>query len=148
MHGYEATRRTWIGGRLTGTYGQFAYTPFQNTVIRLTLAETTYDRGIPANFTLTAASNANDARNGQFLRYLLASNRISMPAQRDRAAAGVIANGKLTWDNVDPLMGWRKTLTALVQRGDISVETRWTGWLSTQLSAGILEFRNTNHSPG
>jgi outer membrane receptor protein involved in Fe transport len=147
VRGFEGTRRTWIGGHLGGFYAQVAWQPFRNMVIRLNGTETTYDRITPTNLTLTALNAANDARNGQFLRYLLASDQITRSASGP-SGAGVIANGKLTWDNVDSLFGWRKSLSDHVQRGDATIENRWTKWLSTQLSVGILTFDDTNFSPG
>jgi outer membrane receptor protein involved in Fe transport len=147
VHGYEGTRRTWIGGRLNGTYAQLAYAPFRNTVIRVALAETTYDRIVPTNLTLTAASTANDARNGQYVRYLLASNQINA-SSTGPSGAGVIANARLTWDNVDSILGWRRSLNVHAQRGDITFETRWNRWLSTQLSTGFLHFFDINYNPG
>ncbi|MSU48422.1 MAG: hypothetical protein EXS37_04900 [Opitutus sp.] len=148
VRGYEGTRRTWIGGHLGGLYFQVAWQPFKNTVIRVNATETTYDRITPTNVTLTALSTANDARNGQFLRYLLASNQVGASAGGAPSGAGVLFNGKLTWDNVDSIFGWRKSLNAHVQRGDVSIENRWTNWLSTQLSVGALTFDDVNFSPG
>jgi len=136
-----------LPSNLGGFYGQIAWAPFKNTVIRINGTETTYDRITPTNLTLTALNAANDARNGQFLRYLLASDQITRSASGP-SGAGVIANGKLTLDNVDSIFGWRKSLNAHVQRGDATIENRWTSWLSSQLSAGILTFDDTNFSPG
>ncbi|MEY4941259.1 MAG: putative ferric siderophore receptor protein, partial [Verrucomicrobiota bacterium] len=147
VRGYEGTRRTWIGGRLGGFYAQVAWRPFRHTVVRINGTETMYDRITPTNLTLTALNAANDARNGQFIRYLLASGQIERSVTGP-SGAGVIANGKLTWDNVDSLFGWRKSLNAHVQRGEVSVENRWSDWLSSQLAVGILKFNDVNFSPG
>ena len=147
VRGYEGTRRAWIGGHINGTYAQIAYQPFHNTVVRVTMAETSFDRITPIQPTLTAANTADDGRNGQSLRYLLATNQINASAT-GKSGAGVIANGTLDWDNIDSLFGWKKSISSHVQRGDISAETRWTSWHFTQLTAGLLDFKDDNHSPG
>ena len=48
--------------------------------VRLLGQQTSNNRNIPSNVTFGALSAANDARNGQFLHYLLATNQINASA--------------------------------------------------------------------
>jgi outer membrane receptor protein involved in Fe transport len=129
-------RRVMIGGPLHGGYLQVAFKPVPGTVIRYSLDKTVFDRINPISnaTTLTALSSANDVRNRQNLKWLLATNQVTAAA--GASGAGPILGGKLDWDNVDALAGGmygefqRHTLHTL------TVESRWNSWLSSQASAG------------
>ena len=132
-------RRDYIGGRLHGYYGQVAFKLFGNTIVRLSGEQTTYDRIVSSNLTVTAASTANDTRNGQFLHYLLATNQVNGSAT-GASGAGNIANGNLNWDNVDSFAGWWGGEINVNELGTLSIETQWNRWLSTQLSVAYDTF--------
>ena len=73
-------RRVNIGGPASGYYAQLALKLFGNTVIRVNSEESTFTRMLPDNLALTAASTSNDARNGQFLNWLIATNQVNASA--------------------------------------------------------------------
>ncbi len=138
MHQMVGTRRVFIGGPMNGGYLQIAYRPFQNTVLRYSVERTNLDR-INANsgsMTLTALNTANDARNGQQLHWLLATNQVMTAADGAPSGAGPIMNGALNWDNVDSIAGGPSGETQRHGLHTLVAETRWNSWLSTQLSMG------------
>jgi hypothetical protein len=86
--------------------------------------------------TLSAVSAAADARNGQTLHWLLATNQVQAAANGGPSGAGKIMNGGLDWNNVDSIAG---QFSGELQRHSLEMltaETRWSSWLSTQISAG------------
>jgi len=129
-------RRVFIGGPMQGAYVQVAVRPVNNTVIRISYDDQTFSRLNPSNtaLALTAASTSNDARNGQYLNYLLATNQLSAAANGAPSGAGAIPG--INWTTVDSLGGvylgeYRHDHTLLA-----TVDTTWNGWLSSQLAAG------------
>ena len=98
-------RRAFIDGTLDGYHGQLAWRLLDRTTVRFTETHTTFKRIYQGFPTLTALSTTNDARNGLSLRYLLATNQINAAANGGPSGAGVIGNGKLTWDNIDATSG-------------------------------------------
>jgi outer membrane receptor protein involved in Fe transport len=133
-------RRVNIGGPASGYYAQIAVRLFNNTTIRVNSEESTFSRFLPDNLTLTAASTSNDARNGQFLNYLIASNQINAAANGGASGAGPIDNGIINWDNVGSYGGSMFSEKTLGELSEFVAETQWTPWLSTQIG---LAYRYT-----
>jgi outer membrane receptor protein involved in Fe transport len=127
--------RDWIGGPLEGVYTQIAARVWDKTVIRLTGKQTEFDRFSQQGLTLNATNTTIDARHGQNLRYLLATNQLEASAS-GASGAGVIGNGHINWDNVDSYGGNLREEWAQARLGSLTAETEWTPWLSTQISAG------------
>ena len=137
----QGGRRLFIGGPMKGLYAQFAFKIGDHTVLRLSGTRTEYDRiAGTSNQAFTAVSAANDARNGQRLRYLLATGQITAAANGGASGAGVIGNGKLTWDNVDSYGSWWNT-NEYTKTGiaTLTADTRWNKWLSTQFALGYRD---------
>jgi outer membrane receptor for ferric coprogen and ferric-rhodotorulic acid len=138
IHQMFGSRRLFIGGPMNGGYAQVAYRPFHHTVLRYSMERTSFDR-INANsgsMTLSAQSTANDARNGQQLHWLLATNQVYAAANGAPSGAGPIMNGALNWDNVDSIAGGPSGETQRHHLHTLTAETRWSSWLSTQISGG------------
>ena len=136
----QGGRRIYIGGPMNGLYAQLAL-KLGHTVVRLNAERTEYDRiAGTSNQVLTAQSTANYARNGQRLRYLLATNQLEASAT-GASGAGSIANGKLNWDNVDSYGAWWNT-SEYTRTGIVSMtaDTKWSRWVTTQFATG---YRNT-----
>ncbi len=132
-------RRLFIGGPLVGGYVQVAARPFQNTTVRVEYEKTSWSRISNTDNTLTALSTANDARNGQSLHYLLATNQIKAAANGAPSGAGVIANGNIDWDNVD---SFGSAIVGELTRSQFvtaQIETVWTPWLSTRIAGGYTD---------
>ena len=138
-------RRSEIGGPASGIYGQGAVKVFGHTVVRLSAGHTSFDRirNQAPNFVAQGGANA-DARNGQTLRYLLATNQLTAAADGRPSGAGVIANGHIDWDNVDSLLGWRASEPAKNGFQNLNIESQWNRWLSSQLSLGHSTIRSYN----
>lgn len=141
-------RRVNIGGPLHGTYGQVAFKPFSNTTIRLSAEQSTFFRFNPTNFSLTALSTANDARNGMNLHYLLATNQINAAANGAPSGAGPINNGNVNWGNVDSFAGARNGELTTYEWGTLTADTVWTPWLSTQVNLGMVTVYNFSFIQG
>jgi outer membrane receptor protein involved in Fe transport len=127
--------RDWIGGPLEGAYLQVAAKVLGNTVVRVTGKQTDLDRVTQRGLTVNAGSAAADARHGQNVRYLLASGQLEASAT-GASGAGAIANGHITWDNVDSYAGEMGGEVTKARLGSFVADTVWTPWLSTQISAG------------
>lgn len=135
-------RRLYIGGPLVGAYVQFAVKPVRNTTVRVEYERTSWSRISNTDNTLTALSTANDARNGQSLHYLLATNQINAAANGAPSGAGVIANGHIDWDNVDSFGG---AVVGELTRNEFvtaQIETVWTSWLSTRIAGAYTDRYN------
>lgn len=141
-------RRVFIDGDLDGLYGQIAWKPFGQTTVRFSESYTNYRRLYQNLTTLTALSNANDARNGLSLRYLLATNQIEAAANGGPSGAGVIGNGKLTWDNVDSTAGRALSDYTRAHTHGLTVDTVWSRNFSTQIAAGYANNKASRYSNG
>jgi outer membrane receptor protein involved in Fe transport len=141
-------RRVFIDGELDGLYGQVAWRPWAHTTVRFSEGYTNYRRLYQNLTTLTALSTANDARNGLSLRYLLATNQIAAAANGGPSGAGVIGNGKLTWDNVDSTAGRALSDYTRAHSHGLTVDTVWSPNFSTQLAAGYANNRASRYSNG
>lgn len=126
------SRRADLGGPLRGYYAQVAFR-LLNTTFRFSSDYTDYDEQLPNYPTLTARSAALDARNGQRLTWLLATNQIGASAA-GTSGAGVILNGKVNWDNVNSFAGQWAGDRRIAVYDNFTAERVWTRWLSTQLS--------------
>lgn len=127
--------RKWIGGPLSGAYGQFAF-KIGNTVLRATGKYTYFDRFAPQSLALSATSITFDARHGQNIRTLLATNQLDASAT-GASGAGVIGNGHIDWDNVDSYGGQLREESTIARLGSLTAESKWTSWLTNQLSVGF-----------
>jgi outer membrane receptor protein involved in Fe transport len=129
-------RRQWVGGPLHGDYIQFAG-KVGNTVIRAQAEESTFNRTTSNGVSLSAASTSNDARNGQAIHYLLATNQIDSAKMGNQASgAGVIDNGYFNWGNVDSYEGrWGADLS-VIDFYEVNADSQWNSWFSTKVSAG------------
>jgi outer membrane receptor protein involved in Fe transport len=141
-------RRSFVGGPMDGLYGQLAWRPFGNTVVRLTESYTHYRRIYQSIATLTALSTANDARNGLNLRYLLATNQIEAAANGQPSGAGVIGNGRIDWDNVDSTAGRALSDHTRAHTHAMTTDTVWSRVFSTQVAVGYAENRNVRFANG
>ena len=133
-------RRIDIGGPLQGYYAQFAFRVFGQNVIRVLGNWTRYSTYIPFSATLTAVNAANDSRNGFSLQYLLATDQIRASANGRPSGAGVIGNGKITWDNVNSYGGEQRQEFTKDSFTSIAVETKWNLWLSSHASAAYKDY--------
>jgi outer membrane receptor protein involved in Fe transport len=141
-------RRVFIDGDLDGLYAQVAWRPLANTTVRFSEGYTNYLRLYQNLTTLTALSNANDARNGLSLRYLLATNQIEAAANGGPSGAGVIGNGKLTWDNVDSTAGRALSDYTRAHSHGLTVDSVWSRNFSTQIAAGYAHNKASRYSNG
>ena len=132
-------RRVFLDGTLEGLYGQLAWRVFDNTTLRFSDSATVYRRLYQTFSTLTALSTTNDARNGLSLRYLLATNQIDAAAGGGASGAGVIGNGRLTWDNVDSIAGRALSDYTRAHQHSATADTVWSRLFSTQVAAGYSE---------
>ena len=139
----QAGRRLYVGGPMDGLYAQLAVKLFGNTVVRLSGEKTEYTRiAGTTNQTFTATSTAFDARNGQQLRYLIATNQLNASANGGASGAGPIDNGNLTWDNVDSFGAWWNTEEyTKTELETMTADTQWNHWLTSQVALG---YRTTN----
>ena len=141
------TRRTNLNSKLDGQYVQLAARLFGNTVLRLIGQQTSNNRNIASNLTFTGLNAANDARNGQFLHYLLATNQINASAT-GASGGGPIAGGAINWDNVDSFIGWRFSERTVNTMGTLTLETQWTKSISSQFAIGYKDFDNRLFNAG
>jgi hypothetical protein len=129
-------RRVYIGGPMQGMYAQVAIKPFANTTLRLTVDNQTFTRTNATSglMVFTALSTSNDARNGQYLHYLMASNQMNAAANGGASGAGPITG--ITWDNIDSLAGSFAGEFRGHHQYMATLETRLSSSITTQVSAG------------
>jgi len=146
-----SSRRVNIGSTTNGQYGQIAFRFFQNTApttVRFSGSLTMNRRFLSTNPSLSATG---DPRNGMALHYLLATGRAgdTDPATGVRYPAGAILNGKLNWDNVDSLAaGMAQQEPVSNDYSSVTVETKWSNWLTTQVAAGYDAYTDRRFNPG
>jgi outer membrane receptor protein involved in Fe transport len=136
----QKTRRINIGNDLDGQYLQLAWRPFENTIIRLSGTQTWNFRTYATNLTVNATNAAGDARHGQKLRYLLATNQIDGPVSGP--SRGPIAAGNVNWGNVDSWFGDTRGERTIDTLGMLTVETKWTRSFTSQFAIGYKDFYN------
>ena len=147
IHQDAHSRRVNINTLLDGQYVQFAAKFFGHTTVRLIGEQTSNNRNVPSNVILTANSAANDARNGQFLHYLLATNQLNASAT-GASGGGPIAGGGINWGNVDSFFGWRFSERTVDTLGTLTVETQWSPTVNSQLAIGYKDFNNRLFNAG
>jgi outer membrane receptor protein involved in Fe transport len=140
-------RRENIKSKLDGQYVQLAARLFGNTVVRLIGEQTSNNRNIASNLNVVTLSAANDARNGQSIHYLLATNQLTASAT-GASGGGVIGNGVIDWDNVDSYLGWRFSERTIDTMATLTVETQWTRSISSQFAIGYKDFDNRLFNAG
>lgn len=140
-------RRENINSQLHGQYVQLAGRFFGNTVVRLVGQQTSNNRNIASNLNVVTLSAANDARNGQSLHYLLATNQLTTSAT-GASGGGVIGNGVIDWDNVDSYLGWRFSERTVNTMTMLTVETQWSKAVSSQFAIGYKDFDNRLFNAG
>ena len=133
----QGGRRLYIGGPMKGLFLQLAFKLPHHTLVRWSGVSSEYNRiSGTGNQAFTALSAANDVRNGQRLRYLLATNQLQT-ATTGASGAGYIGNGKINWDNVDSYAAWWNTNEyTKTKLTTLSADTKWNKWLTTQVAAG------------
>lgn len=132
-----ASRRLFYGGPLTGFYTQLAVKPFRNTTLRVSFDRETFDRVNAygsSSLTLTAASTSNDARNGQFLNYLIATNQLGSAANGGPSGAGALPG--VSFNTAASFGGAYSGEDRDHHQYLATIDTVWSTWLSTQVSAG------------
>lgn len=142
-----AGRRVNVNSKLDGQYVQIAARFFGNTVIRVIGTQTSNNRNIASNLTFTGLNAANDARNGQTLRYLLATGQINTSAT-GLSGGGPVAGGAINWDNVDSFLGWRFSERTINTMTTLTVETQWSKHVSSQFAIGYKDFDNRLFNAG
>ena len=131
-------RRVFIGYDTRGYYTQLAFklTPLR-TVIRLQGQQTINERILNTNQENIAFTNAaTDPRHNYGLAYLLHNNLAGAvnPATGQPWPRGAIANGGLTWDNLNSWAGWASSEYVTNKVVSLGAETVWTKWLSSQFN--------------
>lgn len=130
-------RRVNIGGPMDGQYAQIAIKLPHETVLRIEGTQTDYNRNISSTGVgFTALNSSNDARNGDSLRYLLATDQMQAAANGAPSGAGYIGGGTINWNNVDSYAGNLYNEETRDTYELASLNTKWTDWLSSQVSAG------------
>lgn len=140
-------RRVNIGGPVKGAYAQFAFKIY-NTIVRISGEHTLADAWSPTNTTVTAVSTANDARNGMSLHYLLATHQLGAAANGAPSGAGPILNGLINWNNVDSLTGWWTSNYSTNAFVDLTADTKWNSWLTSQFVVGYQHHYDDHVFPG
>ena len=137
----QGGRRLYIGGPMKGLYLQLAFKLPGNTILRWSGVSSEYNRiAGTGNQAFTAVSAANDVRNGQRLRFLLATNQLQSAANGGASGAGYIGNGKINWDNVDSYASWWNTNEyTKTKLTTLSADTKWNKWLTTQIALGYRD---------
>jgi outer membrane receptor protein involved in Fe transport len=128
-----------VGGQLDAAYGQFALR-FSKTVVRLTLEHTDFSRLVSgALMTYTALSTSNDARNGQYVSYLLASNQMDQAANGAASGGGSIGNGHITWKTLNSYEGNTKFEKSINDIASLEINTQINPWLASEIGVGIRQ---------
>lgn len=145
-------RRVFIGYQTKGYYGQLALQlPRFNTVIRLQGQQSINERIINTNQENIAFTNtATDPRHNFGLAYMLRNNLTGEinPATGQPWPRGAIANGKLTWDNLNSWAGWTASEYVTNRIYTASAETVWTRWLSTQFNVLFNDYLSDRANGG
>ncbi|MFM7752518.1 MAG: TonB-dependent receptor plug domain-containing protein, partial [Opitutaceae bacterium] len=145
-------RRVLIGYQTKGYYGQLALQLTRlRTVIRLQGQQTINERIINTNQENIAFTNtATDPRHNFGLAYMMRNNLAGEinPATGQPWPRGAIANGKLTWDNLNSWAGWTASEYVTNRIYTASAETVWTRWLSTQFNVLFNDYLSDRANGG
>ncbi|MBL9185935.1 MAG: TonB-dependent receptor plug domain-containing protein [Opitutaceae bacterium] len=131
-------RRLFIGYETLGYYGQIALKlDSLRTVVRVQTQQTINERIINTNQENIAFTNAaTDPRHNFGLAYMLRNNLAGAinPTTGQPWPRGAIADGQLTWDNLNAWAGWTASEYVTNKSHAVLTETVWTRWLSTQVN--------------
>ncbi len=152
MDDSQKYRRVFIGYETHGYYGQFALKldPLR-TVIRLQGQQTINERILNTNQENIAFTNAaTDPRHNFGLAYMLRNGMTDAinPATGQPWPRGAIANGKLTWDNLNSWAGNASSEYVTNKIYSASAETVWTKWLSTQFNVLFNDYLSDRANGG
>jgi outer membrane receptor for ferric coprogen and ferric-rhodotorulic acid len=141
----KSYRRLFIGGTTEAFYAVLsARLPF-NTTLHLSGRKSDNDRILPTNTNDLSFSNATrDPRHTFSLPYLLATQQTGATNPKTGAPypGGVIANGKLDWENAWSWGGWSAEEDISTANAMLVADTVWTKWLSTSVGA-MYDFATT-----
>ena len=145
-------RRVFIGYDTRGFYGQLAVKidPLR-TVIRVQGQQTVNERILNTNQENIAFTNtATDPRHNFGLAYMMRNGLTGPinPATGQPWAKGAIADGKLTWDNLNSWAGWTSSEYVTNKIVSTAAETVWTKWLSTQVSVLYNDYKSDRANGG
>ena len=131
-------RRLFLGYETRGYYGQLALKldPLR-TIVRLQGQQTINERIINTNQENIAFTNtATDPRHNFGLAYMLRNNLTGAtnPATGQPWPRGAVANGKLTWDNINSWAGNTASEYVTNKIFSAAAETSWTRWLFTNVN--------------
>ncbi|MBL9200322.1 MAG: TonB-dependent receptor plug domain-containing protein [Opitutaceae bacterium] len=145
-------RRLFIGYETQGFYGQFAVNlPAIRTVVRVQAQQTVNERILNTNQENIAFTNAaTDPRHNYGLPYLLRNGLAGAvnPATGQPWPRGAIANGQLTWDNLNAWAGWAASEYVTNKTYAVLTETVWTKWLSTQFNVLYNDYQSDRANGG
>jgi outer membrane receptor protein involved in Fe transport len=145
-------RRLFIGYQTRGYYGQVALKldPLR-TVIRAQGQQTVNERILNTNQENIAFTNAaTDPRHNYGLAYLMRNGLAGAinPATGQPWPRGAIADGKLTWDNLNAWAGWSASEYVTNKSFSVAAETVWTRWLSTQAAVLYNDYQSDRANGG
>ena len=145
-------RRVFIGYNTKGYYTQLAFklTPLR-TVLRVQAQGTVNERILNTNQENIGFTNtATDPRHNFGLAYMLHNNLAGPlnPATGLPWPKGAIANGGLTWDNINSWAGWEASEYVSNKIFSASAETVWTRWLSSQFNVLFNDYTSDRATGG
>jgi outer membrane receptor protein involved in Fe transport len=145
-------RRLFIGYETRGFYGQVALKlDALRTVIRAQAQQTVNQRILNTNQENIAFTNAaTDPRHNFGLGYLLRNGLAGAinPVTGQPWPRGAIANGQLTWDNLNAWAGWTASEYVTNKTYAVLTETVWTRWLSTQFNVLYNDYQSDRANGG
>ncbi len=145
-------RRLFIGYETQGFYGQLALKlDALRTVVRVQAQQTINERILNTNQENIAFTNAaTDPRHNFGLGYMLRNGLTGEinPATGQPWPRGAIANGKLTWDNLNAWAGWAASEYVTNKTYAVLTETVWTRWLSTQFNVLYNDYQSDRANGG
>lgn len=131
-------RRVFLGYATKGYYGQLALKLDRvRTIVRLQGQQTINERILNTNQENIAFTNtATDPRHNFGLAYMLRNNLAGAlnSATGQPWPRGAIADGKLTWDNINSWAGNTASEYVTNKIFSAAAETSWTRWLFTNLN--------------
>lgn len=131
-------RRVFVGYDTRGFYAQlaFKFAPAR-TIVRVQGQGTVNERILSSNQENIGFTNtATDPRHNFGLAYMLRNNLAGAinPATGQPWPRGAIANGGLTWDNLNSWAGWAASEYVTNKLYSVGAETVWARWLSSQFT--------------
>ena len=145
-------RRLFIGYETQGLYGQVALKlDALRTVVRAQAQQTVNQRILNTNQENIAFTNAaTDPRHNFGLGYILRNGLAGAinPVTGQPWPRGAIANGQLTWDNLNAWAGWTASEYVTNKTYAVLTETVWTRWLSTQFNVLYNDYQSDRANGG